>query len=632
MKTFFLYLIIALFSLNAFAQSNPLDRRVSIKLNKQSVEKALWAIGRAGGVGFSYNSDQMPLDSLVTIDYKQKEIAKVLDGLLSKKYNYKTAGQHIILMRKKEVIYKTATEKQFVNIKGYVFEWGTGKPLPNTSVCNVTGKEGVLTDRDGTFNIELKQKGRFIQLSINKQNYQDTIVFLNPKEKKEIEIRLVQRAKELDLVLPQLTSLNTSVKMEQNKWVNRLVDPKMVIHAQNIDYFTQRPAQISFLPYAGSNHKLSGSIVNKISVNVLAGYSYGVAGLEVGGMMNINRHDVEGVQLAGFGNITGRNLKGVAAAGFFNHCLGNVHGVQIAGFYNSVQDSIAGVQLAGFTNVLNGKIKGTQIAGFANITTKEVEATQISGFANMAMKKSKGVQIAGFGNWTKADQTGVQVGGFANCTNGNLDGVQISGFANICNGSMDGLQLAGFLNYAHHVRGLQIGIVNFADSVSGVSLGLLNFVKKGIHQLVLHTDEMGNINLSLMFGSYHLYSIMGVCTLPFQSNANLGITLGIGSRFFPQKRISMDLKLTSTSFTTGKQTQNDNNKKYSISSELNLKLSKRTAIFFGPSFNLFSYANEQADLSTFPKIVLFPNPKESVGDTQNLKCWMGASLGFVFEL
>jgi len=503
---------------NTFAQKNPLDVKISIKVDHQTVEKTLDCIGKAGNITFSYNSDNLPLDSVVSFDFNQKEIRKILHQLFGSNYTLKTTGQHIIILKNKKLQTKPSKEK--INIRGSIYETGTHIRIANTSVYHLSGKEGVLTDLNGNFSITIQPQEDMVSLGINNRNYRDTIVFVQTIESQPIDISLNPKYAPVLPIEPKSLPTFSPEKMEQKILVTKLVNSDMRIHAQNINYYKQRPAQISFLPYMGSNFKLSGSIVNTISLNVFSGYSYGVNGVEVGGFLNINRNMVNGVQLGGFGNITGKNTHGVQIGGFFNNNFGKVKGVQVAGFYNLVLDTVDGIQVAGFTNILKGKIKGVQLSGFTNITTGEV----------------------------------------------------------------NGVQISGFMNYAKKVQGAQIGVLNIADSVSGVSLGLISLIKNGVHQLSFFTDENKSINFHLSLGSKHLYNIFGITTQPFSNPKSWGAVYGLGSQFFSSHKLNVNVNLTATHFNVGKIWDNELNEQYKLSTDINFRFSKRFILFAAPSF------------------------------------------------
>ncbi|MFM7022286.1 MAG: hypothetical protein ACKOXB_04855 [Flavobacteriales bacterium] len=204
--------------------------------------------------------------------------------------------------------------------------------------------------------------------------------------------------------------------------------------------------QLTLIPPLGTNGWESFKTTNNVSVNIFAGVSGGLNGVEAGGFSNIILHDVKGVQGAGFANVTLNNLYG---------CQGS-----------------------GFANVNLGEAKGAQLAGFVNYNQKKFIGVQGSGFANLALKNFKGAQLAGF--------------------------------ANIVKDSLQGVQVSGYFNYAKYVKGAQIGFINVADSVDGISLAFLSIVKKGLHQLEISADELFYTNLAVRTGTSRFYNVFGL--------------------------------------------------------------------------------------------------------------------------
>ena len=90
------------------------------------------------------------------------------------------------------------------------------------------------------------------------------------------------------------------------------------------------------VPYISTNWKVSGSMNNAFSLNLLAGYAGGVRGFELGGLVNIDRNHVRGVQVAGLGNIVGKRTSGFQLSGLCNVDLGRFYGCQVSGLFNWV--------------------------------------------------------------------------------------------------------------------------------------------------------------------------------------------------------------------------------------------------------------------------------------------------------
>jgi hypothetical protein len=642
--TISLLILLLIFCFQNFAQQNPLTKKVTISIANQSIEKVLVKISLAGNVNFSYNPDLVPVDSLISVKAEKMEIKRILDRIFHNRFDYKTTGQHIIIVKKKKE-QNTAEDK--LQIHGFVVERFSGQRLANVSVYNLSGKEGVLTDKNGQFTLKLVPSEDYISLGVNKRSYRDTIVFIKAASRKEIDIMLSPKDRPIEAISPRLSANISQSNLEQNKLVTRMVKNEMMEHAWNIDFLRKLPAQISLVPFIGSNHRLSGSIVNKFSVNVIAGYSYGVDGVEVGSFLNLIRNDVKGIQLSGFGNITGRNTHGIQVAGQFNHNLGKVTGIQLAGFSNFVMDTIKGIQvagtiniakgkvtgaqLAGFANILHGSITGAQVSGFMNITTRDVTATQLAGVLNLAMKSSESIQIAGFANITKGNEKGVQVSGVYNQVQGNLDGVQVAGFANIVRKDVDGVQVSGFLNKARNVKGMQIGFINIADTVSDVSIGLFNFIKKGIHQLTLSVDETGCTNLDFSLGSYRFYSLFGVTAKPVAVYETWGYRCGIGTMFKPQNKLSINIELISAKYFVHQSPITEPAEQQKLSCHFNWRIAKRFNMFIAPSYSVFILQNGENGAQEYPKSYISPEWIHSSGKVHTVIGQFGLSAGIKFN-
>src|SRR5690606_7940024 len=118
-------------------------------------------------------------------------------------------------------------------------------------------------------------------------------------------------------------------EVESLAFVQQFVSSELLSRTQNTNLIKRRFAQISFLPMLGSNLAMSGLVENNVSVNVLAGYAYGVRGFEMGGRFNVTRKEMHGAQIAGLGNLVGGNGTGFQMGGLINHNRGSFSGVQI---------------------------------------------------------------------------------------------------------------------------------------------------------------------------------------------------------------------------------------------------------------------------------------------------------------
>lgn len=158
--------------------------------------------------------------------------------------------------------------------------------------------------------------------------------------------------------------------------------------AQETEY-RKFPVNVSFVYPASIHGTQSVNYQYDFSLNMLAGLTGSIDACEIGGLVNINKGDVNGFQVAGIGNITG----------------GYIDGAQIGGIF-SMADSVDGLQVGGIFSKC-GKTQGLQIGGLVNVSATSEAA--IAGIANINAGNQNGIQIAGIYNQAK-EVNGVQIG------------------------------------------------------------------------------------------------------------------------------------------------------------------------------------------------------------------------------
>jgi hypothetical protein len=594
-------------TLPVFSQTNHLEKKISIDLNQVKLKNALPKIAETGGFQFSYNSEIIPGDSIISLHAKDQPVKKILKDVAGPGVRYKVLGNHIILLGDKPVKSQAGNEKeQEYTIEGFIYDAQTGEILSSASIYEVEGMFVSATDDKGFYSLTVPGD-REKRVSYSKAGYNDTLIIVKPKEQTSVSIRLTPKPRKLgDSPLEVFSAPN----LNDRKLVTALVPAKTRTAADNIPVIEQRWVQVSLFPFIGSNRFVSGLITNRLSLNVFAGYSGGVRGLELGSFLNVVRNEMNGVQLSGFGNIVGKKTNGVQLSGFFNFDAGSFNGLQASGFSNVVTDTIRGVQLAGFSNVLRGPMYGTQISGFSNFTSQNVDGIQASGFLNIAGKDVKVAQLSGFANFSKS-----------------VGGLQAAGFMNIATGTSKGIQASGFLNYATEVKGVQISVFNFADTVSsGVPIGLLSFVGKGFHTIELTANELFPLNLSFKTGVRHFYNIL---TAGWQQQL-LSVGYGLGTQFRLAKRLTISMDLTGNYLSDNKNFIASKGAMIRFTPTLDIGLAKHFNFVIGPTLSGFA-GLDHADAGTgdFPFLFSLPVKNLFIGSTP-VSIRIGATAGFRF--
>ncbi len=96
--------------------------------------------------------------------------------------------------------------------------------------------------------------------------------------------------------------------------------------AQRYGNFEKVPFAVGILPPLSTNGKHAGNCVNQASINLLAGYSAGLSGVEISAFSNSERDFAHGIQIAGFGNFVGGEFAGFQFSSFANFNKGISNG------------------------------------------------------------------------------------------------------------------------------------------------------------------------------------------------------------------------------------------------------------------------------------------------------------------
>jgi len=378
---------------------NVLDQPITISTPRHRVEDVLKTLSSAGHFYFSYSSSLFDKDSIVNLVLEHKTVRQVLDTLFRGRLEYKVNGNYIILRKAPPPTivpppHTVQNDKKYV-VEGVILDENTGEAVGQASVYDKQGLIATLTDEEGFFTIRMKNRSSPAALTVSKEFYDDTTVKVEPGVNQKLTITVAPSSANKKMVtigpegyLPSdsiRVELDGSsiylrqdpIRVEMSGLGKLLLSSKLKMQSINLHkYFIQQPFQLSLVPGLSTQGLLSPQITNKLSLNIIGGYTAGLEGVELGGVINIDKGKVQGLQAAGIANVVG----------------GPVKGVQLAGSHNIVLDSVTGLQAAGIGNFNKGKLNGIQLAGIMNKVSNSVEGMQVAGIINIA-KKLKGVQI-----------------------------------------------------------------------------------------------------------------------------------------------------------------------------------------------------------------------------------------------
>jgi len=541
------------------ASAQYLNRKVSLSQHHQPLVKVLDELSRQGGFIFSYNSDLIAKDSIVSMQVSNKTVKQVLNQLFGSAFEYRQKKNYVIIQPVSEW-----------EVAGYVLDRNTGKRLSDVSVYEPRRLVASLTNDDGYFRLKLHNTDAPQYITVRKMSYGDTSVVVHPGEGRELLIPIST----VDYSLDSITVTNHK-RMEDTWFGKAFLSSKEKIQSVNLaGFFVDKPYQVSVVPGIGTHGRMSSQVENRVSFNILGGYTAGVSGVELGGMFNLVKNNVEGVQVAGLFNVAGGKVTGLQASGLYNQCL----------------DSLKGVQLAGLANLSGGSVEGVQAAGLYNHAAGDVASGQIGGVLNVA--------------------------------GGAVEGFQIGGVANITSKDIEGIQIAGVFNYARRLKGMQIGLINYADSSSGVSLGLINIVPHGYHKLSLYTNELIQVNAAFKSGTKQLYTIWMGGFNPGDDKKVASFGYGLGMELSLGKWVSVNPELSAQHLYLGDWDHANILSKAAL--QLCFKPAKYLQLFAGPAYSVY-YTEQKTQHEGFMHVNPHDfNATDFGGDTWG---WLGWTAG-----
>ncbi|MFY0600958.1 MAG: hypothetical protein JXR03_14885 [Cyclobacteriaceae bacterium] len=499
----------------AFAQVKENDK-FSIQFEETKTLEALSQLESLSDWRFSYNPNAIP-EKTITQSFEKQPIGIILNEVLGSGFEYKIRGSYLIIQKRD----KTPTKD--IQVKGRIVDSKTGKELENVSIYEVNNLTASLSGTNGSYRITAPAQENYTILAVSKINYKDTLITVSSLSEEPILLSLQQAKK---------PTTEISSKSRFAKFIN---NQNLKQHDENIELKEERLAQVSFLPVLGTNGVLGGKVNNKISLNVVAGYSYGTNGAEIGGVLNMNRGSMKGTQVAGVSNLVGDRADGVQIAGVSNTNLNFGSGIQLSGMMNS-----------------SGAFHGAQVSGAYNYTKHLVTGLQLSGAVNYAGQVD-GLQLSGAINYTKE-----------------LKGVQI-----------------GVVNIARKVdKGIMIGIINVA-------------FENGIFRVELEHNDLTHYNVKLKTGTKLLHSVFSAGITPEASQKLWSYGMGFGSQLFENEKRYLMIDVTSNTihplggYLDGLTMDNR------LSISFGIKFLEHLSLNFGPVIHYYLHENDRPEKDAF---------------------------------
>lgn len=558
-----------------------LERPISVRFNNTPLKESLKEVAQRGRFEFAYDARVLDGTKRITLISNDLTIREILFQMLGDNYAYQQKGDYLIIK-------KTNKPKQYIS--GYISDAKTGKRVSNATVYDAKTLRTTTTDDNGFYTLKVAKRSTVV---VARLDYKDTLLQITEGSPRFVKLNLD--------IKPTAKSTKKTLNWGKmpSKLANFFISPLQELNNLNVSDSIRRRFQISLLPYIGTNHRMSGRVVNDVSINALVGYSRGNSGVEVSGVGSFTRENSVGLQIGGVFNIVKSNVKGLQIGGVFNHVVDSLQGVQIAGIWNYAHASRAINQTAGIVNIAPQGSVISQIGGIANVA-KDIKSSQIGGIVNLA---------------------------------DSVKGGQIAGIVNLAN-AINGVQIAGIVNKAKKIKGVQIGLFNHADTLDGLQIGLVNYAKIGGYQaLELSTNELNSVNLAYKSGNRLLYVALIAGINP--SSSSPVWTYGYGLGTLPKLNHWSDVNLEATHRHVNVGAYSDARQEWlQLGAYWNIHLGKRFDVSFGPNYNALLMDKSKATFAE-NRGKIFPNfiqPKQLGTGNAIAETWFGGQLGLRIKL
>ncbi|MBD0287324.1 MAG: hypothetical protein ICV79_18145, partial [Flavisolibacter sp.] len=276
-----------LFMSSYAAAQSILNRTVPLQVTNQRLGSVLEILSNKGNFYFSYNSNIIKKDSLVTLSASNKTVKEILDLLLPDNYEFRESGNYIIIrkapIKLALVTNKVVTEDKYYVVSGYVLDDATGHWIKNASIYEKRLLVSALTNDTGHFKIRLKSKVPIAALTVSKEFYEDATAIIEPKYNQQITVTLlplpspdITIIKPEDYFIPdslrvristpsgntEYTYVRTdSANVEKTRMGKFLLSSSKRLQSVNLrKFFTGRPFQLSLTPGLSTHGKLSGQV------------------------------------------------------------------------------------------------------------------------------------------------------------------------------------------------------------------------------------------------------------------------------------------------------------------------------------------------------------------------------------
>ncbi|QOG02149.1 SusC/RagA family TonB-linked outer membrane protein [Flavobacterium sp. MDT1-60] len=191
-------LFVALFFIGLTAKAGSVDigKRVTLKVENESIRNVFQKIEKQIDVHFMYETNQVNTNQKISLKLNNVTLEQALDKICSNFFlKYEIVSNNIVIKKSQKV---SNADQNKISISGTVYGGNDGMPLPGVGIKDKGSDAAATTDFDGTFKIEINASEAILVFSY--VGYVDQEVKVTQADK-NITIKLVADMKQLQEVV-----------------------------------------------------------------------------------------------------------------------------------------------------------------------------------------------------------------------------------------------------------------------------------------------------------------------------------------------------------------------------------------------------------------------------------------------
>lgn len=242
-----------------FAQSN-LDRKISLKDEKEiTIGQALKKVSDDQDFFFSYNSNILPEDSLVQVNGFSGDVRGLLNVMLGDRYEFiETSGYIVIRYAPNRLYLEEGDDEQIGKnwiVKGRIKDLKSDELIAYASVYEQTMLTSSITDKNGYFELKLKDPNASVMITVSKEDYRDTTFMLLPP----FDIQASPKKGKF-----RYYPNGSGDENLQDTFLGRMmIGFRQRMQGMNIgNFFAEMPVQVSLVPRLSTHGMMNSQIIN----------------------------------------------------------------------------------------------------------------------------------------------------------------------------------------------------------------------------------------------------------------------------------------------------------------------------------------------------------------------------------